>query len=92
IYHVSLRYGFHDSINIPESLRAVHKNHPVFKVDLSDASYFISLSRVIPSKRHNLMRWRKTLYCLMSRNAISTSDYYRLPVGRTLEMRTLINL
>ncbi|MFI5271325.1 MAG: potassium transporter Kup, partial [Candidatus Saccharimonadales bacterium] len=47
IYHVSLRYGFHDSINIPESLRAVHKNHPVFKVDLSDASYFISLSRVI---------------------------------------------
>jgi KUP system potassium uptake protein len=92
IYHVSLRYGFHDSINIPESLRAVHKGHPEFAVDLNDASYFISLSRVIPSKRRNLMRWRKTLYCLMSRNAISTSDYYRLPVGKTLEMRTLINL
>ncbi len=92
IYHVSLKYGFHDSINIPDSLKAVHKYDPQFTVDLGDASYFISLSRVIPSKRHNLLNWRKSLYCLMSRNAISTSDYYKLPIGKTLEMRSLIKL
>ena len=92
IYHVSLKFGFHDTINIPESLKAVHKYNPKFNVDLQDASYFISLSRVIPSKRHNLFQWRKSLYCLMSRNAISTSDYYKLPIGRTLEMSSLIKL
>ncbi len=92
ICHVHLTFGFHDALNIPETLKLVHKYKPDFNFNLDDASYFISLSRVIPSKRHNLLRWRKSLYCLMARNATSTSDYYKLPIGRTVEMSTLIKL
>jgi KUP system potassium uptake protein len=92
IRHIHLSFGFHDTLNIPETLKSIHNYIPEFNVDLNDAAYFISLSRVVPSERHNLFRWRKSLYCLMARNAISTSDYYKLPIGRTVEMSSLIKL
>lgn len=92
ICHVHLSFGFRDSLNIPETLKSIHHYIPQFDVNLENASYFISRSRVIPSRRHNLFSWRKSLYCLMSRNAISTSDYYKLPIGRTTEMSSLIRL
>jgi KUP system potassium uptake protein len=92
ICHVHLSFGFHDAPNIPETLKLIHRYIPEFNVNLDNAAYFISLSKVIPSKRHNLLRWRKSLYCLMARNAISTSDYYKLPIGRTIEMSSLIKL
>ncbi len=92
ICHVHLSFGFHDALNIPETLKLIHRYEPDFNINLENAAYFISLSRVIPGKRHNLLHWRKALYCLMARNAISTSDYYKLPIGRTVEMSSLIKL
>lgn len=92
ISQVKLSYGFHDIVNVPEELKYIRKLDPELDFDLDKASYFISLSRVVPSNRHNLPLWRKHLYCLMARNALSTSDYYKLPIGQTVEMRTLIKL
>jgi KUP system potassium uptake protein len=92
IIHVSLSFGFHDSLNIPETLKNVRHLNPEFDFDLKNASYFVSLSKVIPSKRHNLARWRKSLYYLMARNEINTSDYYKLPIEHTVEMRSFIKL
>jgi KUP system potassium uptake protein len=92
ISHVNLSYGFHDTINIPEALQKIDNLSPELMLDVSKASYFISHSRVVPNNRHNLSRWRKHLYCFMSGNALSSSDYYNLPIGRTIEMQTLIKL
>ncbi len=95
ISYVHLEYGFHDSPNIPhalEHLRQLNKDNHELNLDLDKASYFISMSRVVPSTRHNLSPWRKHLYSIMSRNALSTSDYYRLPIERTIEMESLIPL
>ncbi len=92
ISHLSLSYGFHDAPNIPRTLRSSRHLSPELDFDVDSASYFISLSKVVPGTRHNLARWRKTLYTMMARNALSTSDYYRLPIERTIEMRSLIEL
>lgn len=92
ISHVILSYGFHDHINVPEALKYTSRVMPELGYDLSNASYFISLNKVIPSKRKNIAKWHKYLYCFMARNALSASDYYKLPIGRTVEMSTLIKL
>jgi KUP system potassium uptake protein len=92
ISHVSLSYGFHDSINIPETLKSIRHLSPELEFDLGKASYFVSLSKVVPNKHHNMTKWRKGLYALMDRNALSPSDYYKLPIERTVEMRSLIKL
>jgi KUP system potassium uptake protein len=92
ISHVSLSYGFHDSIHIPEALKYLRTVDTELDFDAENASYFISLSRIVPSRRHNMASWQKYLYCMMARNAVSMTDYYKLPIERTLEMRTLIKL
>jgi KUP system potassium uptake protein len=92
ISHLNLFYGFHDHINIPKTLKSLRQLNPEIDFDTDTASYFISLSKVVPSNRHNLARWRKTLYSMMSRNALSSSDYYKLPIDRTVEMSSLIEL
>jgi KUP system potassium uptake protein len=92
ISHLSLTYGYHDSINIPKTLQSLRHLSPELDFNSEKAIYFVSRSRVIAGKKHNLMGWRKALYCLMARNAISTSDHYKLPIDRTVEMQSLIKL
>jgi KUP system potassium uptake protein len=92
ISHVSLTFGFHDVIDIPEAMKYIRNLGPELDFNLEDASYFISLSKVIRSKRHNLSAWQKTLYLLMERNSLSTSDFYKLPIEHTVEMRSFIKL
>jgi KUP system potassium uptake protein len=92
ISQLNLTYGFHDSINIPRTLKAIQHLSPELNFDPDDVSYFVSLSKVAPTRRHNMAGWRKTLFALMSQNAMSASDYYKLPVDRTVEMRSLIEL
>jgi KUP system potassium uptake protein len=65
---------------------------PELDFDPDAAAYFISLSRVVKTNRRNLSGWRKSVYSLMSRNALSATDYYKLPIERTLEIRSLIKL
>lgn len=92
ISHLTLYYGFHDSPNVPRALAALRHTNPELNLDPGRAAYFISLSKVVKTNRRNLARWRKSLYALMARNALSASDYYKLPVERTVEMRSLIKL
>lgn len=92
ISHVTLSYGFHDSPNVPRTLETLRRTSPELDFDPEDTAYFISLSKVVRTKRRNLSGWRKALYSLMARNALSVTDYYKLPVERTVEMRSLIKL
>lgn len=92
ICHVHLRYGYHDSPNIPRTLEHMRSFNKELEFNPETVEYFVSQSKVVQTKRHNLAGWRKSLYCLMARNALSTSDYYKLPTDRTIEIRSLIEL
>lgn len=92
ISHLSLTYGYHDVPNIPKTLETLRSVSPELDFDQDGVAYFISQTKVVTTRRHNMARWRKTLYMLMARNAMSSSDYYRLPIERTIEMRSLLKL
>jgi KUP system potassium uptake protein len=85
ITYVRLTYGFHDSPNVPKSLGAVGLG-----LDIDEAHYFNSTSRIVSGSHGKMAPWRKHLFRVMSQNALSASDYYRLPVGRTVDIETLI--
>lgn len=89
---VNLHFGFHDHINVPRELEHLRSQSSELDFDQSEASYFVSLSRVSLTKRRNMSYWQKATYALMDRNSLSLSDYYRLPVDRTIEIRSLIKL
>lgn len=92
ISQVTITYGFHDSPNIPKTLDGIRHLSPELEFDPFKAIYFISLSRIIVSRRRGMPGWQKSLYAIMSRNALSTSDYYHLPLAETVEMRSLIKV
>lgn len=92
VSHLTLYYGYHDSINIPKTLESLRKLGPEIDFDPYKASYFVSMAKVVPSKARTMARWRKSLFCLMSNSATNPSDYFKLPVENTVEMRTLIKL
>ncbi len=92
ISHLVLYYGYQDTVNIPKVLRSLKTTTPELDLDLDKVAYFISSSKVIPTRRHNMARWRKSLYYLMSKGALSRVDYYKLPIKQTEEMQTPIML
>ncbi len=92
ISHVTLRFGFKDIPNVPHTLELARAKSEEVNFDPYKASYFVSLSK--PAIVHNkrMARWRKVLYLVLARNAASPSDYYKLPIDRTVDMSSYIEL
>ena len=92
ISQLDLTYGFHDTPNIPRTLKTLRHINSELDFDPEKVSYFISQSKVVLTRKQNLAMWRKSLYSLLARNALSASDYYKLPTDRTIEISSLIDL
>ena len=92
ISHITLRFGFKDTPNVPKALETARTKSPEANFDPYDTSYFISRSKPVIKKNRRIARWRKYLYLLMDQNSASPTDFYKLPVNRTIEMRSYIEL
>jgi KUP system potassium uptake protein len=92
ITEVVLRYGYHDRIDIPRTLSMLRGRSPELDFDPDEVSYFVSLTHVVAGTKPTMSPWRKSLYTFLDRNAISASDYFRLPPDRTVEMRAVVEL
>lgn len=92
ISHLTLQFGFKDTPNVPRALELARNLSHETDFDPDKASYFISLSKPILHRNHKMAYWRKVLYRILSRNAASATDYYRLPSERTIEMTSYIPL
>jgi KUP system potassium uptake protein len=87
VFHVSIRAGYHDRIDIPESLRLARKQGLLERsLDLEHASYFVSRISITPVSAPPLRTAAKKLFILMARNATSPIDHFRLPADRTVIM------
>lgn len=92
ISHITLRFGYKDIPNIPRALETARSKSSEVDFAPETATYFISIVQptIVHNKRMSL--WRKKLYLIMDRNAASSSKYFKLPLDRTIEMRSFIEL
>jgi KUP system potassium uptake protein len=84
IHRVMLRYGFQESPNIPKELEALKAVGIPFEP--MQASYFLGRETVVSAAVPKMSRWRQWLFTLLSRNAISATDYFRIPSDRVVEL------
>ena len=85
VFHVTVRSGYHDPLDIPSSLRLCRKLGLLEKnLDLEHASYFVSRIAIKPTDGPPMQRWRKNLFVVMARNAASPIDHFELPSDRTV--------
>lgn len=92
ISQLTITYGYHDVPNIVKALTESRHLSPELDFDAHKAVYFISQTEVVLSRRHTMAPWRKSLYSMMHRASLRYSDYYKLPIEQTTEMRVLLEV
>ncbi|MBV8894910.1 MAG: KUP/HAK/KT family potassium transporter, partial [Acidobacteriaceae bacterium] len=86
---MSLHFGFAEPPDVPLAL-AAHRAE--FQIDIAETSFFLGRETPVPTVRPELSVWREKLYAFMGRNAVSASDYFRIPPKRVVELGTQVEL
>jgi KUP system potassium uptake protein len=84
IHRVVIRYGFMESPNLPRDLAALTDVGVNF--DPMQASYFLGRETLVPAMVPKMPVWRIWLFLLMSRNAASATEFFRIPSDRVVEL------
>jgi KUP system potassium uptake protein len=85
IWHVLLNFGFSETPDVPRAMEALAI--PGFTPDPMKTTYFLGREALVMSReRGGMMMWRKRLYGFLFNNAISPTDFFRLPPDRVVEI------
>jgi len=83
---IMIRYGFMENPDIPGALEMC--KHQGERFDPMETTYYLSRETIIPSFRRRMLPVRARLFSLMSRNATSASDFFKIPTNRVVELGT----
>jgi len=90
VYRISLRYGFKEEPDIPDALRQCAARGLTF--NMMETSFFLGRETIIPTRRPDISMWREKLYIAMTRQAVSVTEFFRIPTNRVVELGTQIEL
>jgi KUP system potassium uptake protein len=86
ITHLTARFGFADEPDIPATLRLAKEAGVECEIDVDHASYFISRITIVRTDAPGMRRWRKKLFLGTAELASDPSEYFGLPIDRTVVM------
>lgn len=89
-YRVIIRYGFMEAPNIPAALELCASKG--LEVSVMDTSFFLGRETLIPSVQPEMPLWRERLFVAMSRNAVSATDFFKIPANRVVELGTQVQI
>jgi KUP system potassium uptake protein len=88
-HQVALHFGFMEDQDVPRALEPVAAE---LGVDLETLPYFLGRESLRVTARPGMTRWREHLFAVLSRNATSAANYFRLPIDRTIELGLPVEL
>ena len=83
-FRVVARFGFMEKPDIDGVLRAASGQGLV--VDMNSTTFFLGRETLLVTGSSGMMRWRKTLFSVLSRNAPSAVQYFGIPPNRVIEL------
>ncbi|NTW10204.1 MAG: potassium transporter Kup [Chlorobiaceae bacterium] len=89
-FKVIARYGFLEYPNIRQVIALA--NHQGLQFRPEAISFFLSREKIVTGLKSQMGMWRKKLYALMARNALSATAYYDLPSGQVIEIGLLVQI
>jgi KUP system potassium uptake protein len=84
IHRVVTRYGFMESPNIPRDLAGLRAKGVDY--DPMQVSYFLGRETLVPAMVPKMPIWRLWLFLVMARNAVSATEFFRIPSDRVVEL------
>jgi KUP system potassium uptake protein len=80
-------WGFKQEPNVPQMLEQMAHEHPELNLEPMQTSYFLSRQTVMVIHKLPLrLRWRRSLFAFMARNASRSTRFYKIPPNRVVEM------
>jgi KUP system potassium uptake protein len=88
---IIIRYGFMEDPDIPAALEQCARFGETF--DMMETTFYVSREVVIPRiPGRDIAPWRARLFALMSKNATSATDFFKIPTNRVVELGTQLVL
>lgn len=78
------RYGYMESPDASELMELVQQRGVPINPDA--ATYFFNREMIISGGNAKMSEWQKSLYSFLSRNALPTKDYFRIPPSQIIEI------
>jgi len=79
IIHVSLKFGYDETPDVPAAMATLKENQTEGHLDLEHATYFLSKIELHAGKGHTMASWRKHLFLATSHITSDASDHFGLP-------------
>jgi KUP system potassium uptake protein len=92
ITHVSARFGYLEAPDVPGALRLLDPAKTEGRLDLDEASYFLSTIEILRGPNPTMAAWRKRLFIATSYITADATEYFNLPRDRTIIMGSHIEL
>jgi KUP system potassium uptake protein len=93
IIHVTARFGYMESADVPGALRAVKaKQSEGRALKLRDATYFLSTIQLRCGPEKTMALWRKRLFITTSHMTADAAEHFKLPRERTVIMGAQIEV
>ena len=89
-WKVKVNYGFKNTPDIPKALELCEAQG--LPINLFETSYFLSREIVVPTKGTGMAHWREVMFTVMSRNAGSVANYFKLPNNCVIELGTRVQI
>ncbi len=90
LFRVVARYGFLEYPNIRQVIALANNQGLNFRPEA--ISFFLSREKIMAGLKTKMQLWRKKLFAIMSRNALSATAYYDLPSGQVIEVGVLVQI
>jgi KUP system potassium uptake protein len=81
---VTARYGFMQQPNIPNALDRADDTD--LKFDRMTMSFFVGRLTIVPTSKSRWRRFEIAVFEAMHRNAMSPTEFFRIPAGRVVEL------
>jgi KUP system potassium uptake protein len=87
VTRVELRFGFMEKVDVPEGLACAVERGQIPPCELHQVTYYTGHETLIPlGLRHNMARWRESVFALMHRNAQRPGAYFHIPTAQLMEI------
>ncbi len=92
IIHVTANFGYMETPNVPDALRLLDPARTEGRIDVDNASFYLSKLELQKGTAPTMAAWRKRLFIATSYITADAADYFGLPLDRTVIMGSRIEI
>ena len=86
IIFVTANYGYMEKTHVLDALRSLDRKKTEGKIEIDEASYFLSKLELDPGHKKTMAQWRKRLFITTSYITADAAERFGLPRDRTVIM------